>query len=76
LLSNLVKRPGVYYDSLGVYNNCYPSEYIQIQVSKKKALFEKIQSWERGKSIADVGFIANESIDENFAEDFVKLLEL
>ncbi len=77
LLSNLAQRPGVYYDPLNMYDNCYPLEYKKLQISEKKSLFERIERWGAGdKSIVDSKVITNESVDKGFARDFVKFLEL
>ncbi|MDC0239190.1 hypothetical protein OAK82_02300 [Candidatus Thioglobus sp.] len=76
LLSNLVHRPGAYYDPLNMYDNCYPLEYKKLQISEKKSLFEKIERWTDDKSIVDSRVINNESVDKDFVKIFVKLLGL
>ena len=76
LLSNLVNRPGVYYDQLGIYKNCYPLEYKKLQINEKKSLFERIERWVDDKSIVDSRVINNESVDSNFVKIFIKMLGL
>ena len=76
LLSNLVRRPGAYYDPLNMYNNCYPLEYNKLRISDKKTLFKRIEHWAGDKSIIDSIVITNESVDKSFVKIFVKLLGL
>ena len=73
-LANVVGRPSIYYDPIGMYSDCYPAEFNDFRINGQNVLFDRIESWIAGDRGINSSLVSKELIQRDPAEEFAFML--